>query len=366
MAMGAPSWVSSHRSHIWIFNVDRGLAVFIRTGLNQGIIYDFGNSEDFKPSEFLKKHIVSHLAEYKKNKIAQTIISHPHFDHIRDIGCLVEPSTKNSPFHAALHTCPHNKSGSTKPEGINWNRIKNPEGSEDAINVYKSLYKGRTLPLQTICYESPRSIPNLEYGLYYIRPPVVDELFPDNDQEYGNGISLVIYYRHGIHTLLIPADINPETFRHLLFEHEGLEKRFSKFDRSQSYVNPTWHLKTENQPSLKSLLLEHGLSILIAPHHGLKSGFSSDLYESIRGWKPGLAVISEKRHLADTDGEVDPFYQSHRGAVGQYINIEGKKERRYSASTRNGHHVLIVFQGTGGQPEVYLEKNPNRLLEKLR
>jgi len=363
--MGTPSWVSSFSSHIWIFNVERGLCIFIRTGLNQGIIYDFGSSDDFRPSDFLKKNIIPYLDKYQKNKIAQTIISHPHADHISDISCLSQPDVDSSPFYAALHTCPHDKAGSAKPECIDWNRIKNPEGSENTLKLYRSLYDKRTLPLQTICYESPRSIPNLEYGLYYVRPPVVDEIFPDSDQEYGNGVSLVVFYRHGVHTLLIPADINPETLKHLLYEGKGLEKRYTIFDRSQSSAHPTWHLRSETQPSLKYLLSEHGLSILIAPHHGLKSGYSNDLYKSIRGGKPRLVVISEKRHLADTDGEVDPFYQSQGGAVGQDIYIEGKKEFRYSVSTRNDHHILILFHGTGGQPKVYLEKDPDILLNKL-
>jgi|YelNatPaOPRAMG01_1025707.scaffolds.fasta_scaffold14527_3 beta-lactamase superfamily II metal-dependent hydrolase len=364
--MAFPSWVDSLKSHIWIFNVDRGLCVFIRTGLNQGIMYDFGNSDDFRPSDFIKEQIIPFLNEYKQNKISQTIISHPHIDHISNISCLFEPDIKSSPFYAALHTCPHDKTDSAKPESIDWKRIKNPKGSEDTIKLYRSLYENRQLPLQTICFDSARSIPNLEYGIYYVRPPVVNEIYPDNDQEYGNGISLVLFYRHGNHTLLIPGDINPKGLNHILDEGEGLEKRYTIFDRGQNSKHPTWHERTENQPSLRSSLKEHGLSVLIAPHHGLKSGFSKDLYESIRGSKPGLVVISEKRHFTDADGEVDPFYQSQDGAIGQYVYIEGKKEFRYSVSTRSGHHILILFQGTGGQPEVYLEKDPNILLEKLR
>jgi hypothetical protein len=366
--MGNPLWVSSQKSHIWIFNVGRGLCIFIRTGLNQGIIYDFGSSEDFNPIDFLKKNIVPHLDEYKKCKVSQTIISHPHADHITNISCLTEPDIKKSVFYSSLLTCPHDKTeGSMKPEAIDWKRINNPKGSEKNIEIYKSLYEGdrRRLPLQTICYDSSRSIPNLEYGLYYARPPIVNELFPDNDQEYGNGISLVIFYRHGFHTLLIPGDINPDSLKHLLDEGTGLEKRYTVFDRRQSSLHPAWHEASINQLSLKSLLGSHGLSILLAPHHGLKSGFSEDLYRAIKDEKPGLVVISEKRHLSDTDGEVDPFYQSPDGAKGQKVYIEGKEENRYSVSTRDGHHILILFQGTGGQPEVYLEKDPEILLKKL-
>jgi beta-lactamase superfamily II metal-dependent hydrolase len=365
--MGNPSWVSSQKSHIWIFNVGRGLCIFIRTALNQGIIYDFGSSEDFNPSEFLQKHIIPYLDKYKDYKLAQRVISHPHADHISNITCLKDNNGKeNTLFAASLHTCPHHKTeGAAKPEAINWNRIKNPNGSENNIEIYKSLYEKRSLPLQTIRYDSQRSIPNLEYGFYYVRPPVVAEIFPDNDQEYGNGISLVIFYRHGFHTLLIPGDINPDTLKHLLDEGKGLEKRYTVFDRRQSSLNPTWHEASGNQPSLKSLLGSLGLSILLAPHHGLKSGFSEDIYRAIKDEKPGLVVISEKRHLSDTDGEVDPFYQSTGGAKGQKVYIEGKEETRCSVSTRDGHHILILFQGTGGQPEVYLEKDPEVLLKRL-
>ena len=365
--MGTPSWVLSQRSHIWIFNVGRGLCIFIRTALNQGIMYDLGSSEDFKPTDFLKDNIIPYLDRYKNCRVAQTIISHPHADHITNINCLTDPDRDKSPFYSSLHTCPHDKTeGSAKPETIDWNRIKNPKGSENNLEIYKSLYDGRKLPLQTICYESPRSIPNIEYGLYYVRPPVVSKIYPDKDQEYGNGTSLVIFFRHGFHTVLIPGDMNPDTFKHLLDEGEGLEKRYTIFDRRQNTTHPRWHETSGDQPLLKSLLNNRGLSILLAPHHGLKSGFSEDLYKAMKDEKPGLVVISEKRHLSDTDGEVELFYQTPEGAKGQKVYIEGKEENRYSVSTRDGHHILILFQGTGGQPEVYLEKDPEVLLKKLK
>jgi len=369
--MSIPSWVHSFKSHIWIFNVGRGLCIFIRTPLNQGIIYDFGDSEEFKPTDFLKEYIIPYLDNYEGCKIAQRIISHPHADHISNIKCLInEKGEEEKIFFAFLHTCPHHKiEGSAKPEALNWERIKNPEGSENNIEIYKFLYKRRNLPLQTICYKSPRSIPNLEYGLYYIRPPVVEKIYPPgsdkNDQEYANGTSIVLFYRHGYHTIIIPGDMNPETFKHLLEEEEGLEKRYTTFNKQQSIDHPTWHKLSSDQPSLKSLLGLHGLSILIAPHHGLESGFSEELYESIKEGKPGLVVISEKRHLTDKDGKVDPIYSSSDGAIGQKVFIEGREEVRYSVSTRNNHHILILFQGTSGKPEVFLEKDPETLLKYL-
>lgn len=366
MARKSPSWVRSQKTHFLIFNVGRGLCIFIRTALNQGIMYDFASSEDFKPSEFLKTHIVPYLKKYKGCNLAQTIISHPHTDHMTDIGCLLDEGKEKSVFYSKLHSCPHDKiEGSAEPEAIEWNRIKNPKGSEKLVETYKTLYEGRNLPLQTISYDSSISIPNLEYGLYYVRSPVVADIYSDNDQEYANGISLVIFYRHGFHSILIPGDINPNALKHLLDENEGAEKRYTRFDRRQTTLHPDWHVLSGNQPSLKSLLSSRGLSVLIAPHHGLESGFSEDLYRAIKDEKPGLVVISEKRHLSEHDGKVDAFYQTKDGAKGQKVYVEGKEEERYSVSTRGGHHILVSFQGTGGLPGVFLEKEPENLLEKM-
>ena len=365
--MPTPSWTMSQRSHIWIFNVGRRLCVFIRTGLNQGIMYDFGSSDEFRPSEFLKENIIPYLDKYRKYALAQTIISHPHADHISNIGCLIEQDKTPSIFYSSLHSCPHDKrQGSAQLEALDWGRIKNPKGSEGNVELYKSLYEKRTLPLQTIRYESDRSIPNLEYGLYYVRPPVVSEMFPNNDLEYGNGTSLVVFYRHGFDTLLLPGDINPNALKCLLDEKSGFEKRYTCFDGRQAAAHPSWHERSGNQPPLKTLLDTHGLSILLAPHHGLKSGFSQDLYSAIKDGKPGLVGISEKRHLSETDGQVDPFYQSTQGGKGQRVTIDGKEQQNVSVSTRNGHHILILFQGTGGTPEVFLDKDPRKLLTKLK
>ncbi len=362
----SPKWAHTLNSHIWIFNVGRGLSIFIRTALNQGIIYDFGCSPSFSPTEFLAKHILPHIDAYKCCKIAQMIISHPHADHISEIEYVPKKKEDNPLFYPSLLTCPHDKiEGSAKPEALRWERIKNPESSEENINFYKGLYAPRTLPLQTIRYESARSVPNLEYGIFYVRPPVINHIHPDTDQDYGNGVSLTLFFRHGIHTLLIPGDITPDAFRVILNESVGLEKRYTIFDRQKSAEHPNWSNQSGDQPSLKSLLTNFGLSILIAPHHGLESGFSEDLYRSIKNNKPNLVVISEKRHRSDTDGSIDSRYQTNDGASGLDVFIDDEKQKQYSVSTRNGHHVLISFEGTGGYPKVFLDSDPEKLLAKI-
>lgn len=365
-----PRWTSSFKSHIWIFNVGRGLSIFIRTPLNQGIWYDLGSSDKFSPSEFLGKNILPYLTKYKKCGVAQAVISHPHADHISEIESLKKDGEQKEGsqklFYPCLLTCPHDKTdGSEKPEALDWNRIENPKGSEDKLDMYKAIYSDRKLPLQTIIYDSTRTVPNLEYGLYYVRPPVVDKIYSDDNHAYGNGVSLILYYRHGFHSLLIPGDINPKCIKHILDDDKGTEKRYTIFDKKKCETHPEWSQRNCGQPSLKTILFDHGLSVLIASHHGLESCFSNDLYEAIKNKKPDIVVISEKRHLFDKDGKVDSRYQSEEGAKGLKVNIEGKEETRYSVSTRDGHHMLIEFQGTGGVPQIFLNKDPSVLLKLM-
>jgi beta-lactamase superfamily II metal-dependent hydrolase len=360
--MAISKWAGSLLSYIWIFNVGRGLSIFIRTPLNQGIIYDLGSSDEFSPLEFIKANILPHLSPYKKNKIAQIILSHPHIDHISEVDVISE---SDSPLYSNLLTCPHDKDGDHLPnEKLNWSRIKNPESATVKVETYRNAYKGRSLPLQTIQFDAERYVPNLEYGLYYIRPPKVAELYPVDDLKYGNGTSLVLYYRHGIHSILIPGDIPPEAMEYLLKEKDGCEKRYTIFDKQKAQENLSWSERTSDQPSLATCIRKNGVSILVAAHHGLESGFSEVLYKSIRNGKPDLVVISEKRHLRPQDGKVDQRYQSEEGASGSNVSIEGKSDWRYSITTRGGHHILVIFNGTGGNPLVFTDRNPFNLILK--
>lgn len=361
-------WSVSLSTHIWIFNVGRGNAAFVRSALNQGFIVDMGIGEGFDPASFVEQIFVPKLDPYKENKIAQVILSHPHSDHISQCEKLKVAGAKDkSKLYPTLLTCPNDKEpkdGSESKEKVNWRRIKNPEGTEELLKTYRELYSGRLLPLQTILFDSKRTVPNLEYGFFYIRPPDCENIHDKDDQEYGNSISIMFYFRQGQQTILFPADMTPEGMKHVLEEKEGTEKRYTVFNREFTAQHPNWHDRTNDQPSLKSLLRRYGLSILVAPHHGLESGFSPDLYNAMKDGKPNLVLVSERRHKRKTDGSIHPRYQSPDGASGLTVEIEGKREERRSLSTISGHHILIVFEGTG-PPKVYAEKSPRKLLEKV-
>lgn len=358
-------WSEPLSSYIWIFNVGRGSCAFIRTPLNQGILIDCGSSEDFLPLKFLKEHITPRLDNYEGYKIAQAIISHPHVDHFTNIFSLFPSGneSKDKNLYPALLTCPNDKEEEGGKEALNWDRIENPKSSDELVAKYRESYKDRRLPLQTVLYKSNRNVPNLEYGIFYLRPPVCADLYPGDDLKYANATSIMLFLRYGSHSILFTGDIPPEAMESLLNEEEGSERRYTKFDNPIIQKQKGWHIKTsDGQPTLKQLLKQYGLTVLVAPHHGLESGFSKDLYGTIKDGKPKLVVISEKRHLNPQAGQVCQTYQSEEGASGLKVFIENREEKAYSLTTRNGHHILIIFSGTG-QPKIYAEKDPLKLLQ---
>src|SRR5262245_15618307 len=92
---------------------------------------------ELSPPEFIAHHFAKNLDRYENGQIAQAVLSHPHFDHIS--GC--DRLKLGEPLYPALLTCPHDKFvDGTPDERIDWKRIRDPSGANDAIiETYQSL-----------------------------------------------------------------------------------------------------------------------------------------------------------------------------------------------------------------------------------
>lgn len=356
-------WWDTNNTYIWLFNTGRGLSVIIRLPHNVGIIYDLGCSDEFSPIDFLTKNIIPHLTEYqeyKNNKIGQLILSHPHLDHIQEIDSFLEIENDKPAIYPGLVTCPNDKEeGELK---IKMSRILRDD-NKDLIEKYKKIYESRTPPLQTMVgLTSPYPEENVEYGIYYLNPARVEELHQNDDHAYVNGLSIILYLRHGNQSILIPGDITPEVFSEIIDGGKNVQKRYTYFDKKPSGASENLYKENGNQRNLKTLLSDRGLSILISPHHGLESCFCPYLFENMKAHKPCLNVISEKRHLSEGDGKVDNRYQSADFSLGMKVDIDETHEEHYSVSTRNNQHILIIFNGTDDTPLVCLRTDPEDLL----
>jgi beta-lactamase superfamily II metal-dependent hydrolase len=374
-----PSWTKSEVSHLFVFNVGRGLCVFIRTPTNHGILYDLGTTDGFTPTDFLRDKIIPHLTKYKGNDLAQIVISHPHSDHISGIDALKakekakdEAEKADPPITCGLLTLPNAHDKTVEEEKVDWTRVNNREGSESLVETYKEIYKDRTPPLQTLHEWEGKTVGDVAYAIYYVSPTVVAEECPTDDQAYTNGLSIVLWYRHSQFTALVPGDVTPEMLKKILNDEEGVQKRYSPIGKDVE-TNGTLYKETGKQRSLRDRFKKirqptgvekkakvMGLSILVAPHHGLESGYSEDLSKAV---KPQLVVISEKVHDGKNDGTVDARYQCKEAAQSLTVKISGTdKKDCYSISTR-GYHILIKFSTGLGVPEVFQEPDPEDLLK---
>lgn len=347
------AWQKTMDTFIWIFNVGRGSASFVRTSLNHGMIIDMSCSPEFSTSDFILDNLHAKLDNYEGNKIAQAIITHPHYDHFSDC----DPLNTNGKLYPTLITCPNDKDAK---DAVKWDRIKNRDGNK-SLPIYKGLYAKRCLPLQTIKHTSPNTtVHDLEYGIYYVSPKVCDGLHKV-DNEYGNSLSIVTYVRYGANSVLLPGDITPLAMEKILNQSEGVEKRFTVFSKTSQSQHPRWTTETFDQPSLKGRLGTYGLSVLVAPHHGLESCYSPELYAAIKGSKPNIVAISEMHSPGEGQGKIDARYQSETGASGLNVKNGGKDEFRRSVTTKS-NHILIRLNGSG-TPKIYCESRIEDLMK---
>lgn len=342
-------------TYVWVFSVGRGLSCFIKLGCGYGIMYDIGKASEFESVKFIDTNIKPHLRKHNGRCFAQLILSHPHADHISQIEDLNQDD-----FY--LITGPNDK---CKGEEIDYSRVNNPSNASNLVDEYKKLYANRNPPLQTIVANC--STCSLEYGIFYFRPPEIEKEFPDDDQLYTNSTSLILYIKHNDSTVLIPGDITPEIFERILNDEPGTEKRYSILKtNSGSILGKLQETPSEETPSLGKLLRKYGLTFLVAPHHGLESGFCDALFKNIKDNKVYLNIISERKHReGDNSGEIDKRYQSKEYSRGIDVYTKTgesqiKHEKRYSISTVTGDHILIKLEESS--TKAVIAKDPSLLL----
>lgn len=311
-----------------VFNVGGALCVLLRIG-DITIISDVGKSRDFNPiTDFLVPLYENQNApKGKSNKylIDQLIISHPHEDHISAL------KDFDQFFDVKLLTCPNDKLSPYYPDDTL--DLSQFDTSSENVKLLKRLYTPRQLPLQTILNDTSVD----RQLLYYLHPKKVaasEELTTENEC-YCNNVSLVSLFVINGHRVLLPGDIMKNGMRKLLQENSSLSSELSR----------------------------HYLSILIAPHHGLKSSFSTDLFDSIKGNKVKcLNIISEKENNPDDSRVVDSRYSSKDYCMGDN-NLESTNGelKCYRRKTSQGH-ICVDFMD-GRRPEIQIIQDTNDLLD---
>ena len=302
---------------IVIFNVGGALSSYVETSAKK-IVIDLGKSGDFSPvNDFL-------LPLYKirnenrvsgKYQIDQLILSHPHLDHINDL----EEFDKY--FYPILYTTPNDlSSDANKHMNVNWSLIDDPKS--DPVKKLRSLFYGRQLPLR-VCEPTRMTIG-------YIYPGQVEDNDTLRNESYTNNISIGVVIR-STYSIFFAGDVQKEGMKVFLEENPAIKKQLSE-----------------------------GIDFLVTPHHGLRSSFSTDLFDAMkRGKTTRLNIVSEKATCGPDDKrQVDSRYSSSDYCEGAN-NLCSQDTPVYQRKTSNVH-IFIDDDG-----KITIETDINKILEKF-
>ncbi|WP_455670886.1 ComEC/Rec2 family competence protein [Phocaeicola faecalis] len=300
-----------------IFNVGAALSAYVETE-NKKIVIDLGKSNDFSPVNDFLLPLFEKRGEKKNNggkyNLNQVFISHPHRDHISDLKDL------DKYFYIELYTTPNDltKGSDAHRKNVNWELVDDP--NSDEVKKVKEVYKGRQLPLRV-------SLPT-KMTLGYMYPGDVEDNGTLTSESYTNNISLVLYIHAG-YKILFAADIQKEGMKQLLEDNKELKKKIGE-----------------------------GVDFLVCPHHGLRSSFSTELFNAMKDSKTKkLNIVSEKGNSNDKRN-VDSRYSSTDYCDGDN-NLSTDNNTVCQRKTSQGH-IFIDDDGT-----ITIEKDIQKIIEKF-
>ena len=294
---------------VLVFNVGASLSCYAEIA-DKRIVIDLGSSSDISPTvDFLVplfEKRKSPKLDSKKYEIDQLFLSHPHNDHISDI------KNFDKSFYPKLITIPNDNEGNEEDEMIDWELIDNP--TDEYVNYLREkVLPGRKPPLVS-------SDPSTVF-LYYIKPKHCeyhDELVSAN---YANNISLCVLLRESSESVLFPGDLMKDGMSFLIKHNSSFRNK-----------------------------LKDGIDTMITPHHGLRSSFSTDLYDHIRNNKTyRLHIVPEMVTSKDGNRNTDSRYSSKEYCSGKN-SFSTSSDPVYQVKTSNGN----LFFDTNKDPSSFV------------
>lgn len=274
-----------------IWKVEHGSAALVITPNDKLILLDAGRSDSFSPAEHI--HINGNAT-----KIDSLVISHPHTDHLKDLPnviSLLNPATRY-----------RNK--------LSPDRLVYPTGKNNLAEPMKSWLEMEnrfTTPVSS--YNDLKNSDNFG-GVQFNTFCVGEKNLPQSAKENLNNYSLLTTISYRGLLLVFPGDLEPEG----------------------------WDAVLDN--TNLSTCLDGNIRILIAPHHGRRSGIrkaDNSVYDRFLNlMQPNLVIISDVWGNESTDPEAYRAYTS-----GLYVESNGTVEYKNILTTKTNNCVSI--QGIG-------------------
>lgn len=274
---------------------------------------DLGARGDFNPvTDFLLKRSLKIDSSNHKRLISQLIITHPHNDHMTAI----KDFDKN--IYPALLTVPNDVDKPNQPPKgkVNWDLVTNQ--SDELTNyLRKKMFPNRTPPLRATQDDKTKGF---VFEIYYLLPGLCEDSDDLKKMNYTNNISIMSRLNFKGKVILFCGDMMKD----------GMSKVLN------------------SNKTLSSSLAKYGVDFLIAPHHGMRSSFPTELFSAMKDGKTRcLNIISEKPTKKESNEIVDNRYGDKAYSGGHDVFINDKKERKRRIRTSAVGHIRITLFESG-------------------
>lgn len=268
---------------IFLFDVDHGLCSAVINSNGNVLLLDCGRGSNFSPLKYLASELGVSLQNLT---IDLFVLSHPHGDHIEDIDNLLQTNVRNK-HHTSI--------GSYYDQEL---RAGNTEKGYKNIKLFEKSYSHFT--------SAGYSPPNWGFSLnmmHSISPQDARQIDKSNVLNNSSRITIIEHF-----------DVK------FVFTGDIQENAWPKLLSSTSFVDDAFNP-----------------NVVIAPHHGHKSSFCSDLYKTIG--KPFLNICS----LAKGDQHLASQYSTDAASKG----CELFGENRWMLSTRSDGTIIVDINENG-------------------
>lgn len=270
------------------WDVEHGNAAYISTPFDKHIALDLGSSDSFRPLQFLKDR-------FQIQKLDEVIITHPHADHISDIGNFDVLSPR------VLSRLKH----------LTEQEIRKANRAEDkaVLDKYFEINNRYSVPIKK--EENPELAENNGGVSFH----TFKDTSTSKDNINNHGLVTVIEYLSC--KILFPGDIETAAWRSLL----------------------------QNQSFISAL---NGVDILIASHHGRESGYFGDIFQY---FTPKLTVISDGRFV-DTSATSRYSEKSEGWTIHHRDNSKSSEERKCITTRNDGHIDIEIRKNDNGRTDI--------------
>lgn len=281
---------------IVFWDVEHGHSAYIETPNGRHIVIDLGtgsfeSGEDFSPLNHLKY-------KYNIDRLDYVIISHPHVDHIDDIFNFddMNPKVLLRPKHLDKKPILDKSSDTDRPK----------------LEKYFEISERYSEPVLETSPNSPKNPAN--WGGLNIKSFVPSKCSQSN---INNHSAIAVFSFEGL-KVIVSGDNEPPSWNEL--------KEMVGFD--------DWTKNTD---------------ILLAPHHGRKSGFDTEI---MKHFNPRLTVVSDGAYC-------DTSASSRYSAISRGWTVykkDGTSEKRYCLTTRNDGVITVSFgKGIDEKPFLHVK-----------